>query len=197
MKNLKGILLTWSLLCAELVCCQTTQDSLRVCSLLTEGRRQASGTNLMLYYGHQFVGTPYVGGTLDKNQQERLVVNTREMDCTTFVETVVALTLTTCQGETSYKAFCQNLARIRYTDGILDGYASRNHYFCQWIASNERMGVVREVRGDKANGFHPFVGQQTLALHYMSQHPQAYPMLRDNAARQQAIATMERKASGA
>ena len=171
-------------------------DSIRVCSLLQAGIKQPEGTNLMLFYGHRFVGTPYVAATLDGNAEEELVVNTRQLDCTTFVENVVALTLTTCQGSVSYQDYLRHLRRIRYSDGIMNGYASRNHYFSQWIQSNQRQGIVREITGDKADGYRPFTAQQTLRLYYMSRHPQSYPMLRNHPQRLQAIARMERQASG-
>ena len=41
--------------------------------------------------GRYFLETPYVGGTLDINPQEKLVVNLREFDCVTFVDNVIAL----------------------------------------------------------------------------------------------------------
>lgn len=46
----------------------------------------------MLWFGKKFIGVPYVGGTLDRAEEEKLVINTSELDCTTFVEIVTALT---------------------------------------------------------------------------------------------------------
>lgn len=46
----------------------------------------------MLWFGKKFIGIPYVGGTLDRAEEEKLVINTSELDCTTFVEIVTALT---------------------------------------------------------------------------------------------------------
>ena len=45
-------------------------------------------------------GTPYVASTLEKRSRRALVVNLRELDCTTFAETVLALSRT-C-GKKSY-----------------------------------------------------------------------------------------------
>ena len=50
----------------------------------------------------------------------------------------LALTMTTRQHSTRFDDFCRNLCRIRYRDGQLDGYASRNHYFSEWIRSRVR-----------------------------------------------------------
>lgn len=165
-------------------------DSLRICQLLADGAKQPKGANLMLYFGHQFMGTPYVGGTLDCNPTEQLVINTREMDCTTFVETVVALTITTQKGQRTFAAYKQNLQTLRYAGGKLNGYASRNHYFSQWIANGERLGLVHEINGPA------FTAQQQLRLNYMSSHPSAYAMLRSDLPMQRQIARMERAASG-
>ncbi|MCD8303434.1 MAG: DUF1460 domain-containing protein [Prevotellaceae bacterium] len=168
------------------------QDSLLVEQLLKKGAARASGTSLTLFYAHQLEGTPYVAATLEVNPEERLVVNLREMDCTTFVENVVALTLTTRQGSLTYKDFCLNLTRIRYRGGRLDGYASRNHYFSQWIRSNEGLGIVRELSEPASL----FTARQTLSLSYMSSHPSAYPMLKGDAEAQRLIRRYEQECSG-
>ena len=73
-------------------------DSLRVVDLLQRGCALEKGANLMLWYGKEFIGTPYKAQTLEINSTEQLVVNLQAMDCTTFVETVAALTLTTREG---------------------------------------------------------------------------------------------------
>ena len=46
-----------------------------------------------LFFAHQLIGRPYVAHTLEGQPTERLVVNTRQLDCTTLVETVTALTI--------------------------------------------------------------------------------------------------------
>ena len=48
--------------------------------------------NPMLKYGLNFLKTPYVAHTLEVNEEEP-VVNFDEVDCTTFVEYVLALAL--------------------------------------------------------------------------------------------------------
>ncbi|MBR1789673.1 MAG: DUF1460 domain-containing protein [Bacteroidaceae bacterium] len=167
------------------------EDSLRVVTLLTQGQREATQP-LHLWYARQLLGVPYVGQTLEVNAEERLVVNLRELDCTTFVETALALALTHAGGSTRFEDYCRHLTRIRYRDGLLDGYASRNHYFTQWIQSNERQGIVRELTAGQA----PFTAVQTLDLHFMSDHPQYYPMLKSDTAAQRLIRHYELAGSG-
>ena len=60
-------------------------------------------TNEVLLNGVSMLDTPYVGGVLDRENTEELVLNTDELDCTTFVETVLALTLTTRHDISSYE----------------------------------------------------------------------------------------------
>lgn len=176
-----------------------TQDSTTVVSLLRKGIRQPAGENLMLFYANQLIDRPYVGKTLEVNPKEELAVNLRELDCTTLVENVVALVLTTQQKSTRFSDFCRNLERIRYRNGKLDGYASRNHYFSEWILSNETQSIVQEVKGkakDSRGAFYPFVDTQTLNCTYMSQHPNSYPMLKDDAAALKQIKANEQRING-
>ena len=185
-------------LCAAAITYQPA-DSVKVVGLLMKGKRQPAGENLMLFYAQQLKGLPYVGRTLEVNPREELAVNLRELDCTTLVENVVALVLTTQQGSTRFADFCRNLQRIRYRDGRLDGYASRNHYFSEWIQSNEQQGLVKEVvgaKGDARGAYFPFVDQQTLACTYMSAHPDRYPMLKGDAAALKQIRANERRING-
>jgi len=166
-------------------------DSIRVVKLLREGAKQPKETCLILYYANQFIGVPYIGKTLEVNKTEKLVVNLFELDCTTLVENCVALTLTTRQGSTAYADFCKNLTRIRYWNGKIDGYASRNHYFTQWIRSNERQGLIKEISSPTSL----FSSAQHINLNYMSQHKHLYPMLKNDSCAQMLIRQYEREAS--
>lgn len=174
-------------------------DSLAVVALLKKGAQQPKGENLMLFFANKLLNKPYVGKTLEVNPKEELAVNLRELDCTTLVENVVALVLTTRQGSTHFADFCKNLMCIRYRNGMLNGYASRNHYFSEWIQSNTKQGIVHEVEGkakDSRGAFYPFVEQQTLDCTYMSTHPDRYPMLKDDKAALLLIRENERRING-
>lgn len=71
----------------------TKPDSLRVEMLL----RQAPDDADVIYFARKLIGTPYVGHTLEvSNDVEPLVINLRELDCTTYVEVVAALWHTHC-----------------------------------------------------------------------------------------------------
>lgn len=174
-------------------------DSIRVEALLRQGRELPADSSLMLFYARQFLGIPYVAHTLESpGGQERLVVNLRQMDCTTLVETVTALTLATRHGATGWQDYCRWLMAIRYLDGKIDGYASRCHYFSQWIASAQSQGLVSEVGGAEAEGTHfPFTEQRHIRLHYMSRHRASYPAIARDEAEARRVACHEREYSGA
>ena len=149
-------------------------DSLFVTAALQEARSLPRTTNFPLHFARKFLGRPYVAHTLEGNDPEVLVVNTRQLDCTTLVENVTALTLCTYRNLYTWRDFLNALVEMRYRGGRLDGYTSRLHYFTDWIDDNTRKEMVSEVQLQQA----PFSAVQTIDVNYMSQHPQAYQALK-------------------
>ena len=170
----------------------TKADSTLVTKLLTEARSLPPTTNMPLHFARKFIGIPYVGHTLEVCDPERLVVNTRQLDCTTLVENVVALTLCVNSKRYCWGDFLDALTQIRYRDGRLDGYTSRLHYFTDWIADNTRKGVVGEVQQQSA----PFTAVQTISVGYMSAHPDAYKALKAHPKMVPVIKKQEEKLNG-
>lgn len=147
-------------------------DSIKICKLL----RQADRKTTMLWIARQFMGVPYVAHTLEINNEEQLVVNTRQLDCTTLVETVTALKLCIDQDKRTWNDYLMALRSLRYRQGVLDGYPSRLHYFTDWIIDKQLMGFVTEVQQPNP----PFSAVQKIAVSYMSEHPQAYQALKSH-----------------
>ena len=100
---------------------------------------------LIAQIGRSFLGVPYRAGTLEKKGRERLVATLTAFDCTTFVETVLALACCVRKGKLSAPEFHKHLKYIRYRGGKVDGYASRLHYFTDWLGDNEQKKVVTGV----------------------------------------------------
>ena len=168
-------------------CHYTSQDSITVEKLLNTGKTD------VLYYARQFLGLPYVGQTLELYpDDERLVLNTRELDCTTYVDVVAALTLCARRGETSFAQFVRQLHNQRYWDGKCNGYPSRIHYFSDWIRDNSRLGFASEVQQPTP----PFTAVQTVNVSYMTQHPQSYVSLKRHPEYLPIIAKQEKDLSG-
>jgi len=151
-------------------------DSITICRLLSEVRRQPADTNIPLFFARQFLGVPYVAHTLETEADERLVVNTRQLDCTTLVETVTALTQCAYRQQYTWQAYLKALTSMRYRFGVIDGYTSRIHYFTEWITLNAKTGLVTEIQQPNP----PFTNIQTVTVNYMSQHPQSYKALKEH-----------------
>ena len=145
-------------------------DSLKICRLLRDANKQTT----TLWFARQFLNIPYVAHTLEVNPAEQLVVNTRQLDCTTLVETVTALTLCAHQGKRSWNDYLSTLRTLRYRKGKLDGYPSRLHYFSDWIADKTAMSIVKEIQSPNP----PFSAVQQINVNYMSTHPDAYQALK-------------------
>ncbi len=167
------------------------EDSIKVMQLLSDAQKLTGSTNWMIHFARQLRGVPYVGKTLEKNEQEQIVVNLRELDCTTYVETVLALTLCQQNKKSTFRDYCDYLRQIRYRNGQV-GYPTRLHYFSEWIADNTHMGFVQERQTPNP----PFTKVQTLHTDYMSQHVSQYPMLVKNPSWVDKIRQMEQKLSG-
>ena len=151
-------------------------DSLRIDSLLNASSERSYKTNneRLLFFAKSFIGTPYKGGTLDACENETLIVRTDSLDCTTYVETVLALYLSSFKDNPGYDDFSESLRYIRYRGGVIDGYASRLHYFSDWASDNEKKGILREVTQE---------GEQDVricSLNYMTTHSDLYRQLKDN-----------------
>jgi hypothetical protein len=111
----------------------------------------------VLAFGTTFIGNPYPKSNIDTTKktatgqvvlqpidQEVLVVNLKKFDCVTFVESMVALTQTRRDTFGNYDIFKQNLTNVRYRNGAVD-YASRLHYFSDWLYENEKTGTLRNI----------------------------------------------------
>jgi hypothetical protein len=128
---------------------------------------------LILDMGKFFLGTPYAAGTLKTRDSERLIVNLREFDCVTFVESVIALARLVKSRRTSFETFRRTLLKIRYRHGRLQGYPSRLHYFTDWIHDNQKKAIVTDITAE--------IGGTPLrkTVNFMTRNPGLYLPLRD------------------
>jgi len=138
---------------------------------------------------YSFVGTPYAGKTLEINHDEQLVVNLHGLDCSTFIESVLAIALVSKMSAPSFLTYREMLQKIRYRNGIIEGYESRLHYFTDWIYDNEQKGVVTDIT--KELGGVPFDRE----INFMSTHPAAYIQLAADSARINKIVKIEKEIS--
>lgn len=150
---------------------------------------QNTEQHIMLKNGLTYINTPYVAHTLEYGQQEKLVINKKEVDCTTFVEYTLAESLAE-KDSTNDSSETQYLQKIRYRNGQINGYTSRLHYITEWIQEgiqNKFITDMTELHGPDS---------MYVALSYMSRHPQYYKHLSKSIKNRKAIKEIETKLSG-
>ncbi len=152
------------------------KDTTAINKLLKKGIacNKRTAPELVLFYAHQLLGTPYVAHTLE-DKQEWLTINIDELDCTTFVETLYALTKTTLNGRYSWRDYANNLENLRYRNGTINGYASRLHYISDWAIDNIARGNLVEVTKDM-----PGCKNMTKTINFMTTHRNSYAQLQDS-----------------
>ena len=165
----------------------TISDSIKICEKLAQlnKKNNKQTSTLLLEAAKLFLGTPYVGGTLDKEKEERLTINASELDCTTLVETSLAMAMTVGENKKDFRTFCNNLQKIRYRRAECKGYDSRLHYFSWWVADGNKKGIMHELNGKV------FSGKQMLDLNFMSNNPDKYIQLIGDSILTAAIASYE------
>lgn len=170
----------------------TKADSTFIAGVLAEARTLPRSTNFPLHFAAKFMGRPYVAHTLEVADPEQLVVNTRQLDCTTLVENVTALTLCAYRNLYSWRDYLNALVEMRYRQGRLDSYTSRLHYFTDWIEDNTKKELVTEIQQPEP----PFTAVQTINVSYMSRHPEAYKALKAHPEMVAVIAAQEDSLNG-
>jgi hypothetical protein len=120
-----------------------------------------------------FVGTNYVGGTIEGEGPEVCRVDLTGLDCVTFYENTLCLARILKKGKTSFNDFIHELTFTRYRNGILIDYPSRLHYTSDWIHDNEKKNVVENITRELGGEYFP------VRVSFMSENPGYYQSLRE------------------
>ncbi|MDX2282802.1 MAG: DUF1460 domain-containing protein [Bacteroidia bacterium] len=139
--------------------------------------------------GTYFLGTPYIAHTLELPGEEQLVVRLDGLDCTTFLENVVAFVRCGQRRQWTYEAYLAALAEVRYRGGRPGPYPSRLHYFSDWIADNQAKGLLRDMT--QALGGTPVQKR----IDFMSTHPGSYRQLTETPAWTDSVRQVEQALS--
>lgn len=130
--------------------------------------------------GELAIGTPYEAYTLEAYirdggspmRTEPLTLWLTRFDCVSLVESCIAIArVARSHDDSSWDGFAREMERMRYRGGIREGYASRLHYFSEWLRDNEDRGLV-ERKGEELGG-----EAVTRPINFMSTHPDSYPAL--------------------
>lgn len=141
---------------------------------------------LMASFGMLFMGTPYVGGTLEGEGSEVCRVDLTGLDCVTFFENTLDMARIVKKGKYSFEDLEHEVTHTRYRHGVIKDYASRLHYTSEWISDNVAKGTVQDITRELGGVI--FVN----TVNFMSTHPQYYAPLKDDEALRVEIADAER-----
>jgi hypothetical protein len=128
-----------------------------------------------------FLGAPYKEATLDGQGKEKLIVNLRQFDCFTFVESMLALARWFASGKKSPREYPRQLKLIRYRQGVISGYASRLHYFTDWLRDNEKKKIIKNVTRTLGGS------TRRKKINFMTTNSGLYPALKNKSNYQQML----------
>jgi hypothetical protein len=166
----------------------TVRDQARQLGSMTVGTRAVR-------IGELAVGTPYEAFTLESYlkeggspvQREPLALMLTRFDCVTLVESCLAIArASSATAQPSWQLFGREVERMRYRGGRRRGYASRLHYFSEWISDGQKRGLVRDLGEDLGGVVDP------RPLRFMTEHRESYPALANDSVFRE-IGAMERR----
>jgi Protein of unknown function (DUF1460)/TAT (twin-arginine translocation) pathway signal sequence len=151
-------------------------------ALGAKGGSEAAGSlgHRAIKVGELAVGSPYEPHTLDAYlraggdpAREPLTLSLTRFDCVTLVEACLAVARLAAEDDVSWERFGEEIERMRYRKGKRQGYASRLHYFSEWISDGEQRKLL-EDRGEELGGV-----ADRRPLRFMTEHRASYPALAD------------------
>ncbi len=161
------------------ICCiypqaaYTEQDSINFTYIMQYAQEQKMDTlplnEIVAKIGSFFIGSDYHISPIEpEGDEENLVVHLTGFDCYTLVETSLASARMIKSGKRTFFEFIEELKKIRYRGGELNGYTSRLHYFSDWIFDNSARGIVEDIT--KKNGGSRF----NKRIYFMGSNPDKY-----------------------
>ncbi|MEZ4270868.1 MAG: DUF1460 domain-containing protein [Myxococcota bacterium] len=118
------------------------------------------------------LGKPYKDAATGPGP-EVLRVTLESFDCVTFVESTLALARCIWQGQRNTSCFLKEVTTMRYRGGKVEDFASRLHYFSDWLLTNSDKRYVTPLT-QKLGG--TIIAQE---FSFMSKNRRRYPALRD------------------
>lgn len=144
---------------------------------------------IIIEIGKSFLGTDYTASSLEKGEEEKLVVHLTGLDCYTFLESSLVFARCIKEGKSSFDDYQNELTNIRYRNGKLAEYPSRLHYFSDWIFDMNKRGIGKDIT--KEIGGKPYDKK----INFMSTHVDAYHQLKKNPKYVDEIAKIEKEIS--
>lgn len=151
------------------------------------------------YDEHVDRGTRYVAGALEPSPLpenpdayiEPLVLKLDSVDCTTLVEYISAAILgRVASPEPNDSIFQRFVQALRYRNGRRGNYASRKHYFSEWINEGEQYGMMTDITSTL-----PGAKPMRKKINFMSENTKSYPQLQKSRSLLQQIREVEEQLS--
>ncbi len=138
-----------------------------------ESKKDQPINKLIPDIGRYFLGNTYVAHALEVTDEEKLIVNLRDLDCTTYAENLLALARTLKSDQATFERFTKELEKIRYRNGEKGEYPTRLHYFSDWIYNNAANDLITTPADS-------FGSPLDIEVNFMSTHPDSYKHLQRN-----------------
>ena len=152
----------------------------------TENWKEKEFGDIVGAVGMSLQGLPYTAGTLE-GDREVCRVSLQGLDCVTFFESSVGIARLIVRGsELTAPNLVEEITGMRYRNGTVDGYTSRLHYFVDWVAENQRRGLVTDITGSL-----PKAEKDSRTINFMSTHVDAYEQLKSSPENQKKIRAIE------
>ena len=130
--------------------------------------------------GEFAIGSPYEAFALeayskaggDPSKKEPLTLSLAKFDCVSLVESCLAVARVADDAvPASWDRFAREMERMRYRGGVRGDYATRLHYFSEWMTDGGKRGLLRDL-GQELGGV-----QDARPLRFMTEHRGSYPAL--------------------
>lgn len=122
-----------------------------------------------------FLGTKYGSGNRGKKSENKILINLSELDCVTYLETVLAIYKSVKSSKTDFCDFVEQVENIKYRDGKKILFPSRLHYFSDWLIDNSKRGNVKDITAEIDSV------KYSKTINYMTKNRSLYPQLKDTA----------------
>ncbi|OFX62036.1 MAG: hypothetical protein A2046_00955 [Bacteroidetes bacterium GWA2_30_7] len=153
----------------------TKSDTLIFFNLIDSLKNNAKDTNISIIdIASYFIDKKYGSGNRGKKSENKILINLSELDCVTYVESVLAIYKTTKYSKRDFCLFAKEVENIKYRNGIKILFPSRLHYFTEWLADNTKRGNIKDITSEIDSV------KYNKPINYMSKNRNLYPQLKDS-----------------
>ena len=158
-----------------------TEEDVEICSskfeyALSDKLYERSIGDIIVEIGKTSLGVDYEAHTLEKGDEEKLIIHLSGLDCYTFFESSLVFARCIKKRKTTFDDFKDELQNVRYRGGIIDGYPSRLHYASDWMFDNAVRGIVKDVTKEIGGELYD------KEINFMSTHSDSYKRMKDRPA---------------